>query len=276
MTCCYDPRPVLLSLLDCFAAFNLVSCQILLGHLQQCLGVSGPVLEWFISYLTDRSQSVLIMGTKSSASPLSCGVPQGLVLGPILFTIYTISLGDIIWSHHAAFHLYADDSQLYLACDNTKPKSVDQALSRLEACIGDIRLWMPQNQLKLNDSKTEFLFIHSKFRDKSSTPTIMIACNLGVLFDDNLTLWPHVMAVCKTAYYQIHGISCIRKFLTSSAVKTIVHSLPASRLDYCNSALVGLPDITIHNLQSFQNSAARLVCLVKKTDHITPVLMELH
>ncbi len=106
--------------------------------------------------------------------------------------------------------------------------------------------------------------------------TSSTAHNLGVLFDDNLTLQPHVTAVCKTVYYQIHRISHIRKFLTSSAWKTIVHSLVASRLDYCNSVVGGLPDNTIHKLQSLQNSAARLVSLEKKTDHITPIVMELH
>ncbi len=102
------------------------------------------------------------------------------------------------------------------------------------------------------------------------------ARNLGILFNATLTLWPHVTSVCKTAYYQIHCICHIRKFLTSPAAKTIVHSLVASRLDYCNGVLAGLPDNTIHKLQSVHNSAARLVSLVKKTDHITPVLMELH
>ena len=103
-------------------------------------------------------------------------------------------------------------------------------LARLEACIDDIKLWMPLNQLKLNDGKTEFLFLSSKFGNKYSAPTIQIgaddisssstARNLGVLFNDSLTLRPHINSVCKTAYYQIHRISRIRKFLTFPATKT--------------------------------------------------------
>ena len=113
-------RPILLSLLDCSVAFDLVSHQIFLDRMGQGLGVSRPTLMWFKSYLTDRSQCVSINTNKSAPSPLSCGVPQGSVLGLILFTIYTLPLEDIIHSHNAGFHLYADDSQQYLACDDTK------------------------------------------------------------------------------------------------------------------------------------------------------------
>ncbi len=145
---------------------------------------------------------------------------------------------------------------------------------------------MPLNQLKLNNGKTEFLFLSSKFGNKHNAPTIRIgaddipssstARNLGVLFDDGLTLCPHINSVCKMAYFQIHRISRIRKFLTSPAVKTIVHSLVASRLDYCNGVLASLPDHLIKKLQSVQNSAARLISQVKKHDHITLVLKDLH
>ena len=85
-----------------------------------------------------------------------------------------------------------------------------------------------------------------------------------------------VSSICKSAFFQIRRVSRIRKFLTIPAAKTIVHSLIASRLDYCNSALVGLPDCDISKLQSAQNVAARLVTATKKHDHITPILIELH
>ncbi len=128
-------RPALLSLLDCSVALDLVSHRILLGCLEQCLWVSGSALQSYILYVTDRSQCVSIMGTKSPPSPLSCDVIQRLVIGPILFTIYTLPLVDIIRFHHAGFQVSADDSQLYLACDNTEPESVAHALLRLEACM---------------------------------------------------------------------------------------------------------------------------------------------
>ena len=77
------------------------------------LGIRGRALQWFRSYLTDRSQTVLINGTQSQPRPLKRGVPLGSVLGPILFTIYTLPLGDILRNHRLPYHLYADDSQEY-------------------------------------------------------------------------------------------------------------------------------------------------------------------
>ena len=134
-----DRKPVLLSLLDCSAAFDHVSHLILVRYFEQCLGISGLALV--AHFISDwHAQCVSETGIKSTASPLCC--PQGTVLGPILFTIYTLLLEDIICSHNAGFHLYANDSQLYLACNDCQHESIDQVLAILEACIGDIRLCM--------------------------------------------------------------------------------------------------------------------------------------
>ncbi len=177
-------------------AFNLVNHPILLHHLKHCLGISVIAYDWFQPCLSDCSQCVAISNVKSWASTLTCGVPRGSVLGPILFTIYTLPLGDIIHSHHTGFHLYADDSQLYPACDNSESSSIKVALTKLETCIDDIRQWMPNNHLKLNDNKTEFLFICSKFGTHPTNPKITIgldeiapastARNIGVVFDELL------------------------------------------------------------------------------------------
>ena len=171
------------------------------------LGITGTALKWFQSYLSDGSQAVTIRGTLSSPAPLSCGVPQGSVLGPILFTIYTLPLGDIIRKHDTKFHLYADDAQLYLAFNRSgSPTACNDTLRRLEACIADIRRWMPLNGLKLNDGKTEFMLLQSKHVAPFESPNISIgddtiapassARNLGVVFDSTLSMSAHLKAVC--------------------------------------------------------------------------------
>ena len=150
-------KAVFLVFWDLSAAFDMVDHKLVLNHLSKQLGIGGTVRDWIDSYLAERTQSVSVGDSKSSTQHLVRGVLQGLVLGPIFFTIYTQPLGDIIWKHKMDFHLYADDTQLYLTFDSSRPDETSSALSCMEHCISDIKEWVLQNKLKLNDSKTEFL-----------------------------------------------------------------------------------------------------------------------
>ena len=108
-----DKRLVsLLALLDLSAAFDTIDHNILLSRLQHSFGFSGTVLKWFSSYLSDRTQCVSIDNVMSSPSPLNYGVPQGSVLGPVLFSLYSQLLSDIVYSYKCSYHKYADDTEL--------------------------------------------------------------------------------------------------------------------------------------------------------------------
>ena len=106
-----DNKSVLPIMLDLSAAFDTVDHDVLLERLKSGLGVCRTALNWFKSYLSGKSQSVLINGTQSKPTSLVCGVSQGSVLDPILFTIFMLPLGDIIKRHGMQFHMYADDCQ---------------------------------------------------------------------------------------------------------------------------------------------------------------------
>ena len=105
----------LLVMLDLSAAFDTVNHKILLERLQHDVGISGVPLQWFKSYLSNRSQRIAVQGTLSRLFELDCGVPQGSCLGPLLYVIYSSKLFNIIEQHLPDAHCYADDSQLYLS-----------------------------------------------------------------------------------------------------------------------------------------------------------------
>ena len=153
LTAIDNKQCVALVLLDLSAAFDTVDHEILLHRLQYKFGIKGKAYEWFRSYLTGRTQSVRIDGTDSSVCPLPCGVPQGSVLGPLLFLLYTSQLGDLIRKHDMSFNLYADDDQLYTTFACNDDVELYSVISRLESCLADINNWMTCNKLKLNADK---------------------------------------------------------------------------------------------------------------------------
>ena len=196
-----------------------------------------------------------------------------------------ILLNDITWNIIAT----PDDTQIYLSIDPELQADVDVALQRIENCIDDVRTWMNQNFLKLNDSKTEFVVVGSKTQiekvdiehirvgESNIVPATSVR-NLGVMIDSNLTIDCHVTAMSKAAFCSIRNIGRIRIHLTKDAAETTIHcAFVTSKLDSNNSLLYGITNTQVARLQRLQNIAARIITYTeKKTDHISPVLADLH
>lgn len=274
---------IVLASLDLSAAFDTVDHIIFKRRLQDTYGIGGTVLQWFESYLYSRQYNVIIRNSLSDSQELHCGVPQGSVLGARMYTLYTQPLSHIFGNHDVKYHCYADDTQVYLKCDNTV-KAIQDAITRLESCVADVCLWMKNNALKLNGDKTEFIIFT---REKTTTNYTLNVDNenisscdsvkiLGVTLDTQMNLGKHLSNTCRSSYLQIRKINSIRQYLNVDSVKTLVQATVIVKLDYCNSMFFGLPMKSTHRLQLAQNTAARLITKTSRYHHITPILKDLH
>ena len=243
-----------LVLLDLSAAFNTIDHNTLLRRLETRFTVTGTALNWLRSYLTNRTQAVtvgdpLLEGNRLAFVLLKSGIPQGSVLDPILFTIYTAPIGDICRNDHVEFHLYADDSQIYLSFKPSISNSKFYCIARIEKCINEINIWMTQNLLKLNSDKKEFILLGTRHQLSKVDNIISIQIgndtvkpanhvrNLGFVMDSLLKNSPHVNKITSSCYCTLHNIAKIRPCLDTKSAQLITQALVISCLDYCNTLL---------------------------------------
>ncbi len=234
------------------------------------------------SYLENRQYCVHIGRSFSDKKTLNRGMPQGSVLGPVLFCTYTIKLSYISRKHNVGFKLFADDTQFYMAVDN-----IDNTEGKIKLIMDDVGKWMESKQLKLNQDKTECLIV-GKNKDirRINIPTLCIGgisletCetvrDLGILLDCNLSMKEQIQRVVRTTRYHLRNIGFVRKYLDETTTKMLVHNYVISKLVYCNSLYYGLPNYLLKDLQLVMNRAARLMKGLPHRERITPALIDLH
>jgi hypothetical protein len=277
---------VCLVLLDLSAAFDTLDYSIMEKRLES-VGLSGRALTWIKSYLTGRFQRVRVNDSLSDKIQLTTGVPQGSVLGPLLFLLYVRPLGSIISQHGIHRHGYADDSQLYCKLTLTSPEVQRDDITRMETCLRDVRKWMTENKLKLNEQKTETLII-TRDTDKAKAEGIKIRVgdaeiapskwvrNLGSYLDDDLSMRKQVSTTVRNGYFHLRRISHERRYINQETCAKVINSTVTSRLDFQNGLLLGANTRVLRPLQVLQNNAARLFTRTGRREHITPVLRHLH
>ena len=223
----------------------------------------------------------------SQYTKLQQGLPQGSVLGPILFSLFISPIGDICRKHNILYHGYADDTQNYLTFKPAIPGDNHRYRTQLEKCIDEIQTWMHTNFLKLNDDKTEYIIIGTyknlqyvadkdiTIGDETITASDFVR-DLGVWFDKELKGTVHINKITSSCIYTIQNVARIRHLLDLDTTKTLMQALVLSRMDYCNSLLLGCSGYLLQKLQRVQNMACRVVCQCTKFEHISPFLADIH
>ena len=196
-----------------------------------------------------------------------------------------MSLQYVIDAHSIMHNSFADDKQLQMSAP---PDRISELLHSMQSCISDVKAWANANMLKLNNNKTELMLVTSK-RTKhlhnlpmsitisnAQIPFKQSMKNLGITLDGHLTKNAHVSNIARTYYYELRRLASISRFLTSIETATHVSALALSRIDYCNSLLIGSTHDVISHLQRIQNYSARVILHLPKSSSITTHLKQLH
>ena len=276
----------ILLLIDLSAAFDIVDIDKLLNILEHDIGIKGIALLWFKSFLTGRTQCVKIENTVSDTIPVLFGVPQGSVLGPILFNIYISSLSLLIRNFGFNTSGYADDNAAYQSFALTFQYHVIS--TQLPNLLNQIHQWMNLYFLKLNPDKTEIImFLPQQLKDSHTINGCIFtdgSCvrfsdfvrNLGFIMDKFLHMDVHINNVVALCYKLLSDIAKVKHLLSSKHTELLVHAVISSRLDYCNSLLYVANKNLINKLQKVQNAAARIISNRRKHDSVSDVLVNLH
>ena len=250
--------------LDIRKAFDSINHEILLNKMNLNFGISGNALKWFDSYIKDREQQCIVNGQLSSSKKIICGVPQGSILGPLLFLLYINDMPDSL--NNTTPSLYADDSEIYASSDNSS-----DLISKLNEDLKNLSRWMRKNKLQIHPTKSKYMFIGSSYNIKNnicnepiqsnSTPVPRVTnykC-LGVNLDDKLCWDSHIEMICKKVAAGIAAIKRVKPFVPPEMLKIIYNALVQPYFDYCSplwdNCGIGLKE----KLQKYQNRAARIL-----------------
>lgn len=253
---------------DVKKAFDTVPHNHLLRALSQT-GITGPLLDWISDYLSNRSQKVVLDGTCSNTAQVTSGVPQGSILGPLLFNIFMNSISTLPLSSNSSLILYADDILL------SKPINSDEDIRDLQHDVNLISTWMASNGLTPNLKKTQLLPI-SRAR---SPPTIRINLNghpvaqcksvkyLGVTISSDLLWKEHVTMTCKKAKQQLGFIHRQLHQSPASVKHQIYKAAILPKLEYCSSVWDPHHSSLVTALENVQKFAGRIITQSWKADY---------
>ena len=249
--------------IDLTKAFDTIDHEIILRKMSY-LGVDQATIKWFSSYLSGRTQRCSVNGKLSTARTLSCGVPQGSILGPLLFLIYINDLPNSL--QNAVPRMFADDTNLTLSV-----KTLTELKLALAPELNNLSCWLKANKLSLNVAKTELMIIGSRQRLSAQCDDIEIRIDdqiiervdhtksLGLFIDAHLSWCKHVEEICKKVSSAIGALKRVRPFISKETAIQIYNALIIPHFDYCSPVRNCLSGYLSEKLQKLQNRAARVI-----------------
>lgn len=271
-----DKKSTILVLLDFSKAFDSISHSILCNKLRHNFDFACSSTNLLHSYLTGRKQCVKIGDAKSDYLDIYSGVPQGSVLGPLLFSLYINDLVSVL--HHSTPHLYADDLQIYASA---KVESVNECVDGLNSDLQAISVWADQNKLSLNVLKSQAIcFRHSLLNSILPLPPIYLdntvipyadsVRNLGFIMSENLSWSKQVGSICSKVYATLRRLRSVTQFLPLNMRRKMILALCIPHFIYCDVVFwTSLDSSCKHKLALCFNACTRYIHSLKKFDHIS-------
>ena len=254
-------------MLDFSSAFDTIAHTILVHRLHTDFGFTDTVLQWFSSYLTDRTHYVSPSNHCTAFVHVHSGDPQGSVLGHILFTMYIKPLSAIIYSHSIIHYSFSDDIQLQMSAP---PDRISELLLSMQSCICNLIALATAKMLILNKNNTEQMLVTSNGTKHlhslpnsitigiTQVPFMQSVINMGLTLDCHLTMNAHISNIARTCYFKLRRLASIRRLPRRTTTATLVSAFALSKIDHCNLLLFGSThDVTSH-LQRIQSYAARV------------------